>query len=80
MPVVGEAVGRRQGQEDAETPDDLLEPPTPAAEPTFPEDAVPGVARTGRIGGQFGPYANAGQSSLAFYTDDDCDLNPHSRS
>lgn len=37
------AAGQRQGQEDAQTADDLLESAVAAAEQTIPTDAVPGA-------------------------------------
>lgn len=34
----------RQGEEDAQAQDHLLEPAAPTTQQTFPEDAVPGAA------------------------------------
>lgn len=62
MSIAGAAVGRRQRKEDAEATHDILIAATAAAESTVSAHSVPGIARTGRTGGEFRSYANTGQS------------------
>lgn len=54
----GEA--QREGEEDQEASDHLLQPAAPGAEPALPADPVPRPAREGRPGGQAGPDPNPG--------------------
>jgi hypothetical protein len=60
----GEAVGRRQGQEDEETSNNILKSSAATVEPEISKDAVPGPPRKGRAGGQLRPDADAGESKF----------------
>lgn len=61
MFIVGEAVGWRQGQEDEETENNLFKSSATTVEPAVSKNAVPGLARKGRISSQFRFNANPGQ-------------------
>lgn len=54
----GEA--QREGEEDQEASDHLLQPAAPGPQPALPADPVPGPTGEGRPGGQTGPDADPG--------------------
>lgn len=54
--------GERQGQEDAETAHHLQLTAVAATEPPLSANAIPGAARAGGTGGQFGPHTDTGKS------------------
>lgn len=55
-----------QGQENAQATHHLQFTAAPATESTFPTHPISGTARTCRAGGEFGPHADAGESSTQY--------------
>lgn len=59
--------GKRQGKEDAQAQNHLLELAAATAQQTFPADAVPGTARTRRARRVSGTHSDTGESRRIFF-------------
>lgn len=58
----------REGKEDQETTDHLLEPTAAGAQPALSADPIPGAAWARRLGGKNGTNSNPGSVHIYLFT------------